>query len=98
LYERYSYYQVHTYLALPSALTSMKLCHCGVPQGFTVFPWMQRFVDAQEVVTRDDLRQAVKDAWAALPEEVILHGYDHLEEVHRGIVQRKGDNRETHGT
>jgi hypothetical protein len=40
LYERYSYYQVHTYLALPSALTSMKLCHCGVPQGFTVFPWM----------------------------------------------------------
>ena len=59
---------------------------------------MQRYVDAQEVVTRDELRAAVKDAWAAVPSDVIIHGYEHMEEVHAGIVERKGGNRETHGT
>jgi len=64
----------------------------------TVFNWMQEFVDAKDVVTRDELRAAVKEAWDALPEEVILNGFRHLPAVHDGIVERQGGNRAVRGT
>ena len=63
----------------------------------TILSWMQQYTDSKEPRTLDDIRTAVYEAWAALPEEVILHGFDHLQDVHRGIVERKGGNRTTRG-
>jgi hypothetical protein len=64
----------------------------------SVFNWMQEYVDAKDVITRDQLRTAVKEAWEALPEEMVLNSFRHLPEVHAGIVERKGGNRAKSGT
>ena len=64
----------------------------------TVFSWMQDFVDSKDIVTRDELRDAIKEAWAALPESVVLNAFRHLPSVHAGIVAHKGGNKATRGT
>ena len=46
----------------------------------------------------DELRDAIKEAWAALPESVVLNAFRHLPSVHAGIVARKGGNKATRGT
>ena len=59
---------------------------------------MQDYVDAKEVVTRNELRTAIQEAWDALPEEVVLNAFRHLPAVHNGIVERRGGNRASSGT
>ena len=36
-------------------------------------------------------------AWEEMPESVILNSFAHLQEVHEGIVERKGGNRISQG-
>ena len=64
----------------------------------TVFSSMQDFVVSKDIVTRDELRQAIKDAWAALPEWVVLNAFRHMLAVHASIVDRRGGNKATRGT
>jgi hypothetical protein len=45
-----------------------------------------------------DIKAAVLKAWDEMPESVILNSFEHLEQVHEGIVERKGGNRTTKGT
>ena len=59
----------------------------------SVWQWMQDFVDAEECVTRDELRAAVQAAWAAIPESCILDSFRHVPEVHNIIVANNGGNR-----
>ena len=46
-----------------------------------------------EPVTRDDIKAAVMKAWEEMPESVILNSFEHLKQVHEGIVERNGGNR-----
>ena len=59
----------------------------------SVFNWMQTFIDSMEPVTRDDIKAAVMKAWEEMPESVILNSFEHLKQVHEGIVERNGGNR-----
>ena len=54
---------------------------------------MQGYLDSMEPVTRDDIKAGVLKAWKEMPESVILNSFGHLQEVHEGIVDRKGGNR-----
>ena len=72
--------------------------------GRPILPFLQisliycRHIDSMEPVTRDDIKAAVLKAWDEMPESVILNSFEHLKEVHEGIVERKGGNRNTKGT
>ena len=59
----------------------------------SVFNWLQQCVDSAEVVTREEIKAETLRAWNDMPESVILNSFNHLEPVHKTIVELQGGNR-----
>ena len=58
----------------------------------SVFNWLQQCVDSAEVVTRDEIKAETLRAWKDMPESVVLNSFNHLQTVHKTIVELNGFN------